>query len=324
MSKRPFDIDSTLYLLEILRRIPKSRKIDSTELHRQLIDAGFERSHRSVQRALESLSAQFDIERDDVSKPYGYRWKKNSAGLELPILTVQQSLVLMLAEQQLQHLLPANIMASMKPFFEQAKKTLVDDSRDKPEAQWLNKISIAPTSQPLIPAKIDDAIFHSISTALYQNKYLNIQYKNQQSKVQEARVMPLALVQQGASCYLVVQFEGFDDIRHLALHRFISAEISTMTFQRPTDFKLKTYITEGGFGFANGNKVRLRFYIEKWAGFHLTETPLSNDQIIDELEDCYQVQASVQDSVMLDWWLAKFGDEIWGVEKEPLERAVEK
>lgn len=182
MAKRPSDIDATLLQLEILRRIPKlPAKIDAKSLHQQLLDAGFERDIRTVQRSLKMLCEHFDIECDERSKPFGYSWKIRSEGLALPILNEQQSLLLKLAEQQLKYLLPANLMASMKPFFEQADR-MVSGAKDKPEYQWLNKVCSTPTSLPLIPAKIKEEIFNSVSQALFQNKLLKIEYQNQHGK----------------------------------------------------------------------------------------------------------------------------------------------
>ena len=87
--------------LEILRLIPKTRFITAEEILQKLADIGVQRDIRSIQRQLESLSEQFEIERDMRDKPYGYRWKLNAKGLDLPILNEQQSLVLMLAKQYL-------------------------------------------------------------------------------------------------------------------------------------------------------------------------------------------------------------------------------
>lgn len=124
----------------------------------KLADIGVQRDIRSIQRQLESLSQQFEIERDMRDKPYGYRWKSNAKGLDLPILNEQQSLVLMLAKQYLNGILPSSIMNSMEAFFQQAEYNLVYDSH-KIRAEWLNKVAIAPTSQPLLPAKINPEIF---------------------------------------------------------------------------------------------------------------------------------------------------------------------
>ncbi|HGO5855597.1 TPA: helix-turn-helix transcriptional regulator [Mannheimia haemolytica] len=319
MAKRPSDIDATLLQLEILRRIPKlPAKIDAKSLHQQLLDAGFERDIRTVQRSLKMLCEHFDIECDERSKPFGYSWKIRSEGLALPILNEQQSLLLKLAEQQLKYLLPANLMASMKPFFEQADR-MVSGAKDKPEYQWLNKVCSTPTSLPLIPAKIKEEIFNSVSQALFQNKLLKIEYQNQHGKKHQATIMPLAISQQGASIYLVCRYEGFDDNRLLALHRIRKAEISTFSFERPKDFNLQAYQDAGHLGFGNGEKVSLTFSIGRDAGFHLTETPLAKDQkILEESETHYRIQATVADNDMLTWWLRKFGEDIWDIEKETL------
>ena len=129
--------------------------------YKKLADIGVQRDIRSIQRLLESLSQQFEIERDMRDKPYGYRWKSNAKGLDLPILNEQQSLVLMLAKQYLNGILPSSIMNSMEAFFQQAEYNLVYDSHKKSGAEWLNKVAIAPTSQPLLPAKINPEIFFS-------------------------------------------------------------------------------------------------------------------------------------------------------------------
>ncbi|QLB42453.1 MULTISPECIES: YafY family protein [Mannheimia] len=319
MANRPSDIDATLLQLEILRRIPKlPRKIDAKSLHEQLLETGFERDLRTIQRTLKILCEHFDIECDERSKPFGYSWKLHSEGLVLPILNEQQSLLLKLAEQHLKYLLPANLMASMKPFFEQADK-MVSGSKDKPEYQWLNKVCSTPTSLPLIPAKIKDEIFAAVSQALFQNKLLHIEYQNQFGKKHSATIMPLAIAQQGASIYLVCRYEGFEDNRLLALHRIRKAEISTFTFERPKDFNLQRYQNDGHLGFGNGDKICLTFSISKSAGFHLTETPIAKDQkMLEESEEHYRFQATVADNNMLEWWLRKFGEDIWDIEKEPV------
>ena len=115
------------------------------------------------------------------------------------------------------------------------------------------------------------------------------------------------------------QFGLHDDIRHLAVNRIKSAKISTFDFNRPDDFDLQAYIQKGHFGMGDGGQVRLSFCIGKNQGFHLTETPLSTDQIIQEYDSHYHIEATVNDTEMLDWWLAKFGDDVWEIQKVRIE-----
>ncbi len=93
MSNKADTLETVLMAIELLKRIPRNRKVSASELHAQLIDKGMVRDIRTIQRLLEVLSERFDIERDDQSKPYGYRWKEVSAGLALPYLSEQESFV---------------------------------------------------------------------------------------------------------------------------------------------------------------------------------------------------------------------------------------
>ena len=129
--------------------------------------------------------------------------------------------------------------------------------------------------------------------------------------------MPLGLAQQGPRMYLVCRFDGYDNERSLALHRILSARASTFTFDRPKDFDLEQYDNDGRFAYGNGELVRLSFRIEKEAGLHLLESPLSADQLVVDHEDSYEISATVVDSAMLNWWLRGFGELLGSVIKTP-------
>ena len=322
MPKRPDSLETLQLSLELLRRIPKRSTITATELRLQLRDAGFEREPRTIQRLLETLSDPdanfYGIERDNSSKPYRYRWKEAAKGLSLPGLSTQESLLLTLAEQQLSSLLPAKLMKSMEGFFTQARGQLNEKGQSgsfQREREWLDKVRVVSTSQPLLPPKVDADVFQQVSDALYGNLWLDVDYKNAEGDRKTSRVMPLGLAQQGPRMYLVCRFDGYDNERCLALHRFSSAKASTLTFDRPKDFDLKQFDDDGRFGYGDGTKIRLSFRIEKAAGLHVVECPLSLDQQVVELDDAYEITATVVDSAMLDWWLRGFGDAVSKVKR---------
>lgn len=319
MAKRPDSLETLQLSHELLRRIPKGRTITAPELHQQLTEAGYEREMRTIQRQLETLSEFYDIERDDSSKPYRYRWKENAKGLSLPGLTAQESLLLTLAEQQLRNLLPAKLMNSMQGFFKQARGQLDENGRSQPEREWLDKVRVVSTSQPLLPPKVDCSVFEQVSNALYGNQWLDVNYKNAEGDRRASRVMPLGLAQQGPRMYLVCRYEGYDNERCLALHRFVSAKASTLTFERPKEFDLKLFDEAGRFGYGDGTKIRLSFRIEKGDGLHVVECPLSHDQKVVELDDAYEITATVVNSAMLDWWLRGFGDSASNIVQMPVD-----
>ena len=330
MPKRPETQDTVLLALELLRRIPRQRKVSASELHAQLQGLGLQRDVRTIQRQLENLSQHFDIERDDRSKPYGYRWKDQAVGMALPVLTEQESLMLLLAQQQLAHLLPASLMAAMKGFFEQAQANLNPDTgrvgtpaahRAKLSRDWLKKVRVVSTTQPLLPPKLAAGVFETVSNALYANQWLEVVYVNAKGHQTAARVMPLGLAQQGPRLYLVCRFEGYDNERSLALHRFVSATATGLTFEPPPYFDLQAYDDDGRFGVSEGERVRLQFTVTQDAGLQLLETPLSADQTVQVVGDCYVISATVVDTLVLHRWLRGFGGDVWDVSMGPLSGA---
>jgi len=310
MAQRPTSLETVRLVLEILKRIPRHRKVSAPELHRQLEDAGLHRELRTVQRQLDMLAGNFDIERDDRNRPYGYRWKEQSRGFSAPALTEQESLLLALAEEQLRYQLPASLMKSMAGFFDQARGNLRNRPASSRERQWLGKVRVVSTSQPLLPPKLKPGVFEAVSRALYDNRWLEFDYRNAQGRRLKATVMPLGLAQQGARLYLVCRFRGFDNERSLALHRIVAVTETTQTFQRPADFDLQRYDDDGRFGFGEGRRIRLTFRITKGAGEHLLETPLSRDQQVKDLGDTYEISATVVQSEQLKWWLRGFGESV--------------
>lgn len=325
MAKRPETIETVLLAIELLRRIPRGRKVTASELHGQLRDAGIVRELRTIQRQLEMLSEHFEIERDERSKPYGYRWLEKAKGLALPNLTPQEALLLGLAEEHLKNLLPARLMKSMEGFFLQARRNLGPDSNAKLEREWSSKVRVVATSQPLLPPKIKADVFETVSEALYANRWLQLDYLNASGKRALVEVMPLGLAQQGPRLYLVCRYKKYDNERSLALHRILSANMtSTPPFERPKEFDLKKYDDDGRFGYGNGKRIKLQFNIKKIAGLHLLESPLSMDQEVQELADTYEISATVVETAMLNWWLRGFGDAVSEVRRTPLDTGPSK
>ena len=252
------------------------------------------------------LADAFDIERDDSSKPYGYRWKDRSPGLSMPSLTEQESLLLSLAEEHLRNLLPASLMKSMDGFFTQGRRNLEPHGPASREREWLGKVRVVRETQPLLPPRVIPQVFETVSNALYANRRLALDYRNASNRRASIDVMPLGLAQQGPRLYLVCRFEGFENERSLALHR-ISRATAGAEFSRPKTFDLRAYDDDGRFGFGDGRRIRLAFFVDKAAGQHLLESPLSSDQTVLDRGDRYEITATVVDSEQLKWWLRGFG-----------------
>jgi len=52
-------------------------------------------------------------------------------------------------------------------------------------------VRVVAASQPLLPPVIQEGMFDAVSEALYQDPWLNIDYRNAQDTRRQAEVMPL-------------------------------------------------------------------------------------------------------------------------------------
>ena len=90
-----------------------------------------------------------------------------------------------------------------------------------------------------------------------------------------------------------------------------SAELLDTPVQPPQGFALKDYVAQGAFAYPVGSDIKLVARFEKDAAFHLTETPLSADQKMqDDGDDHVRITATVQDTQQLRWWLLSFGAKV--------------
>jgi predicted DNA-binding transcriptional regulator YafY len=319
MEKRPDGMESVLFTLELLRHIPRSHKVSAAELREQLSNAGYDRNIRTIQRQLKTLSEHFPIELDEKSKPFGYRWTKDARGLALPLLSEQESLLLRLAELQLRNLLPDSLMNSLKSLFRQARANIGGQlpGSVKRDREWLDKVRVISTTQPLLAPRLQAGVFENVSNALYGNRWLTLEYKSFSGKLAPCEVMPLGLAQQGPRLYLVCRYRGFDNERTLAMHRIVSAKAQTLTFERPRAFDFATYEADGRFSFGEGRRVRLSFLIEQDMGVILQESPLSADQVVKEVDGQFRITATVVESALLERWLLAYSPEISKLRRTP-------
>lgn len=318
MSNKPSTMEAVFLALELLRRIPRTRSVTAKELWQELTAAGLQRELRTIQRQLDELTRHFDIDRDERSKPYGYRWKSGANALSLVGLTAEQSLILQLAEQQLSPMLPASVKKSMNGYFEQAKDNLRPHTSALREREWLRKVIVVSATQPMLPPSIQPDVFEVVSQALYRDEWLEIDYTNAGGSRRKDSIMPLGMVQQGVRLYLVCMYRGFDDVRYIALHRFHGAALTGLPFERPADFDLTAYAESGNFGVVAGPDIKLKMVVNQEASKYLLETPLSDDQTAVREGRDYVITATVAKTELLGRWLRGFGAALKSVEPSDL------
>ncbi len=286
-----------------------TRSVSTTDIRNHLAAHGHDRTPRSIQRLMDDLCESFEIARDDSSKPFGYRWKPNARGLGLPVLDDQEALVLLLAQQYLDQILPTSVIKTLDPMFHEARRRLdpYHGNGGDPMRSWPNKVTMVSQLQPLMPPQLAAGVFDQVTEALQADRWLDIDYRNIEGESRKGkRVMPLALVQQGVRLFLVVQFEGYEDRRHLALHRISRALATDLPFARPA-FDLKKYVRDGRFGFGYGEPIQIRLDIDATVAGLLQETPVSADQrILPTNDGRFELTATTVRSEQLRWWLRTY------------------
>jgi predicted DNA-binding transcriptional regulator YafY len=122
-------------------------------------------------------------------------------------------------------------------------------------------------------------------------------------------VHPLAIVQRGQLLYLVCLFADFADVRYLAIHRIVKAEMLFDTTRKPRNFSLDAYLSSGAMGFCIGDEIQLEAIFSRQAGEHLYETPLHRKQTLEQLADGrLRLIATIPNTKELQWWLLGLGD----------------
>lgn len=271
-------------------------------MQQALLREGFEINLRTIQRDLKTLAGRFPLEADGLS-PQGWRWRDDAPDMSAPGMTSGQALTFMMVEQHLSTLMPASILAELRPWFDNARKQLGQGSAGI--HRWKDKVRIVPPNQPLIPPEIDKDALHIIQEALLTDRRISVQYQSRKKKkTLDLEIDPLALVQRGTVLYLIASRRNAEDVRLFAVHRFHNASLQDERAYHPKGFDLDDYLHQGGLGFGRGRMKKLEAIFTNESGEHLYESRLSEDQVIHELPDGrLKVQATVADTPQLAWWL---------------------
>ena len=294
----------------MLRLIPRHpRRIDSGKLQSELEKLGYEITLRTIQRDLNKLSAVLPLVCDQ-SKPQGWWWEADTNLLEIPGLDPQAALVFKMAEQHLSNILPNSTLAALAPWFKAANGVL--QNQIEGTGTWLDKVRIIPRGQPLLPPVVDPGVQTTVIQAVFEGKRLAIAYTPYGVPApKEYEVNPIALVQRDHLLYIVCTLWEYRNPMLIVMHRIKSAVILEKPAFWPEGFDLDAYIHQGGLGYRIGPPIEIEAVISTSVASILMETPLAEDQQLDDLPDAfYRLRATVADTKELRHWLRGFGSAV--------------
>lgn len=295
---------------KMLRMIPRlPRKIGTADLMQKLEDADFTVDLRTIQRDLNQLSEVLPLT-SDQAKPQGWAWKEAAEQFDIPGMEPQVALAFHMAEVHLRSLLPASTVDTLRPWFSAAHRVL--DEHGNGIAHWPEKIRVLPRGLPQKAPEIDAEVQAKVYQAVLQERQLQISYGREADGRRDYVIHPIALVVRSQIVYLVCVFDGFDDIRQLAMQRIHAAEVLGLPAAKPADFVLDDYIAQGAFGLVFGDEpLMLEARFMSHLAIHLRETPIAEDQVTEDIDENFvQLMASVPDTLELRLWLKSFGEEV--------------
>ncbi len=215
-------------VFEIFKLVPYLHKITAQEIHQQLTEQDIYRDIRTIQRNLALLVSMGFIEQDSRSKPYGYQKMSH----QLSPLNTQETLVLQLAMNHLQGLLPNSAIAVIKARLGQASQT--DNVKVQ---QWLKKVSCECSFNELPIQTL--TLIEKLTTALYHNHWIRLIASNQNKS--PLYCMPIGLIRKASGIELITATEIEEPFttHTFRLSDIQEVKLSTFTFEYPTHFDLE-------------------------------------------------------------------------------------
>lgn len=294
---------------EMLKRLPsRGPGITARELVEDLQEDGFTVTKRTVERDLVDLSGQFGIACNDEQKPFGWYWL-SGANMDFSSIELTDAVSLSLAEQLLKQMLPAPLLAALRPKFDQARKKLATLD-GHPMAKLTQKVRYVPTSLDLRPPSLRDAILTIIQKALIDERQLAVRYAPFNERAKELTLNPLSLIQRGTVPYLIATAEPYTDPHIFAIHRVEKAEALEAKAKLPKGYSVDQFIEEGFMHFGPATEIKLKARLSNELATYLSETPISEDQRIDFRKGSYQLEATVHDTWQLHFWILSQGANI--------------
>ena len=291
---------------EVLKIIPSARSqgLKPSDFKNELGERGYEVSLRTVQRDLKALADVFDIDCLPGEKNETFwRWQ-SGAKLDIQSLELTDALTLRLIETSLRPLLPASVLKALEPRLQNAAEKLDAVNPRNAVSGWANKVASVLPMVPFIPPKIDQSVLETVQDCLLKDFVITCRYRSVAAeKPKELKLHPLGLVQRGPVTYLIATAFHYEEPRPFALHRMSAVKNTYETVKRPKGFSLKQFIDDGGMGFGEATPINLVARISPMLARELEETKLSANQKIKPDGDWFRIEATVQDTWQLRWWL---------------------
>jgi len=157
-----------------------------------------------------------------------------------------------------------------------------------------------------------DRLIRLVNQAMGEGRVLRIRYRSaSKGRVIETLFHPYGLVFFGLSLYCIGHLEAYGEVRTLKVVRFLDAELTDRTFQKPATFSLRAW-TRGAFGVFGPGKLRtIKVRFAGWAAVNVREQVWHPSQKV-LADDGEELTASFElsDTTEFKRWLLGFGRQV--------------
>lgn len=303
--------DLVMRQLEMLSLIPKGTPgISTADIEATLSQKGFSVSRRTIQRDLEKLSSVYPLTCDSTGRANLWYYLRESAQVLIPAMDLNTALTLKLAEHNLQPLIPQRVRAFLEPYYPIADRVL--SSHPSRLKSWMNKTRVISLGLQQVTPQINASVWDELSQAILDQVKCEVAYQAHKSDEPKTyRISPLAIVIRGPVTYLLAIYEGYDDIRQMALHRFHSARTLVDAATLPDNFSIDAYIKVGHFGILHDPEPQaLELMLSPSLARILREAPLTEDQELVETLSGPILRCRLPESWDLYRWLLSHSMEL--------------
>lgn len=314
--------------LNILRLLPRRpRRVATSDIHRRLVDRGFDCDLRTVQRDLAMLSgvAGLPVVCDDRA-PNNLAWYWDSEEVfDLATMDPPTALTFALMGEHFAPVLPPLVRRHLDPHVRNAKRVL-DGSGENVLKDWSKRVRVLPRGQkqisPEVPSGVADVIYEAVLTARQFKAVYHARYS--ETPETEPRIFhPLGLLLRDRMAYLVAVVAPHKNPVYLALHRFVSATLLDELAEAPKNFDLDAFIADKTLDFRLGDTLNFEFLMDKAAAQHIEECPLGADQsVTDHKDGRKRLRVRVDNTQLLRWWVLGYGAQIEVVKPASLRKEI--
>ena len=269
-------------------------------------------SVRSVQRDLGELSGKFPIVSTADGRALEWSWMEGKQ-ITLPAMDPHTALSFQLVSCYLGSMLPKSSARYLQPYFRNAVEVLKNNP-EFPVSHWMDQVRVMPRSLRMEPPSFREGVPEAVYDALLRQRRICASYRprGEQSARSYPELNPLGLVFVESLIYLVASVKDYPNPVQFLLHRMESAALLEKPVTAPEGFTLQGYIESGEFSYPiGGDKIRLKALFDRDAAAYLHETPLPGTlSLVDHDADTILLEAEIEDSHQLRWWLKGFGAQV--------------